>query len=228
MESLFEKMLVEQYGIHPHSSEFMLRVLEKVFHEDGNDRAGETQVRMTKSFHIKLAPTDTTGDQSDSDHVGGKERSHGSMEEEDGVASTSTGTDSTSSTADTNSKTQKQIDTPVTTLRSRLWQDRKVKENRSTNKKQNDEDKKNGLKKEEKDGRYFRFKNTQAGVVKTTATMSVSLLKKSQLQDTVLSTPVRVPWTAIPMVRVRRHEERLGPVVELHGVWAVVPKGDRR
>jgi hypothetical protein len=197
MESLFQKMLIEQYGIHPRPSEFVMRVLGKVFHDDGNV-AGQTQVRMKKSFHIKLAPTETISDRSESDHVGGKGKGRGSMDDVDCTASTSTGTGTNSvfSTADATSKPQKQNGIPVTTLKSRPWQDRKVKANRPRNKTEKDEDKKKKSKQEEQDGMGFKSKKTRAGAVKTTATMTASLFKRSHPQDPALSTPVQPALSA--------------------------------
>ena len=192
MESLFEKMLVEQYGIHPRPSEFILRVFGKVFHEIGDD---EARVRMTKNFHIKLAPAETISDHPDSGHVGGTEKGHGSMEkatmeEVEGMALTRTGMSSTFSTFDVNSKPQNRI--PVTSLKSRPWQgqDKKLKVDRPRGKKDKDKDKQNKSKLEEQDGRQFKPQQTQAGTMKTTATMTVSLFKRPQPQDIALSTPV--------------------------------------
>ena len=187
METLFEKMLIEQYGIHPRTSEFMIEILGKVFHENGNDATGEKRVRMKKSFHVKLPSLD---DQSDIDQVGGKRWGRNGIEELDRVASTSTGTNSIFGVMD--AKREKENGVPVTTLRSRLWEQgqyRRSKENGPRNK---DDDKKSRPKLKEQDGKQFRFKKTQGGVVKskTSATVTVALFRKSQLRDSDMSDPV--------------------------------------
>jgi len=178
MESVFEKMLVEQYGIHPRPSEFMLRVFGKVFH----DGAGEAQVRMTKSFHIELAPT---GEQPGSVPVG-VERDRDSMEDSDGMASTNT---EMKTTVDAPQKRN----VPVSTSRSSPWQgrDKKLGVEWPRSKKGKDEVKKSKSKQGERVGRQFKLKTTQAGEVKTTATKTPSLFKRSQPQDPALPTPVR-------------------------------------
>lgn len=186
MESLFEKMLVEQYGIHPRPSEFILRVLGKVFHDD----AGEEQARMTKSFHIELAPT---GDQPGSVPVGGKERARDIVEDSDGMASTST---EMKTKVDVSSKPQKRNGVPVSMSRSSPWQrqDKILGVDRPRSKKEKDKDKKNESKQEELVGRKFELKKTQAGTVKTTATITASLFQRSQ--DPALSTPIRPALSA--------------------------------
>lgn len=172
METLFEKMLIEQYGIHRRPADFLLQVLRTVF-DEGN--AEEPQARMKKSFHIKLASTPTDS----RSYVGRKEKGRHSMDETNGASPTSTRTGSSFKTTEPEKQN-------VTSTRSGTGQRGQSKESKSSWPRSTKEKEKQ-LKQEERRSQQARLKRTQAASL---------FKKKSRLQDPSLSTPVRPTLSA--------------------------------